>query len=1540
MQSIWKAEITILKRLRKITSTIIWIMAGGYLMLIGILQLPFAQAFIGKQVGNALESKLGTKTEIGRINLGLLNRIIIDDVLLYDQSQKKMLQASRLSVKLNIIELISSGKIQVSSAQLFGTRAFLYKENPKATPNFQFVIDSLSSKKDEPSNLDIRIQSLIIRNGSVKYDILNAPKTPGKFNPSHIDISNISAHMMLHTLTNDSLSASVRKLSFREASGIDVHTLAFDFNAGKNNAVVNDLAIKLPNTNIKVKNIEAGYQLKDNKLETNSLTYKVQIDKSDITPCDLIALQPKLKNFNNTFSIYSDIEGTANKLNINELHLATSDRSIALDGNGMISKTATALNWKTFINDMTVNASTVKQLHDILRKNKIQLPEELTRLGNIKFSGEASGIGGALSARGNIKTDAGNAKMDITLSNNHLKGNIETHELNVGKITHNNDFGIVTAKLQADGTMYGNASLPFSKLSVNAAVSRFDYNGYQYRNIKVEGDYHNSLFNGKVAIHDANADMEINGLVALEKKQPKVKLSTTISHLVPKAIGFGNMMGNKSFQLQAEADFEGSSIEHSSGFLNVSNFTMKDAKTQFSFNNLTLNTGYHDGEHFVDVDSDFGNILIRGKYNYETLPQSFINLVAHKLPTLPGLPKNIVQSDNDFAIIANIHDASFLKHIVDVPVYIYQPLHLKGMLNDKEHDVEMDISIPSFRYDTHRFENTHIYLTTSNNILHATSQSDKVYDDGRRLSVELNADAADNKLTTSVLFNTHNSLQMRGTMNAETEFFKTETGKDAAHVRIHPSEFFIDDNRWEVQPSDIIYSKNNLNIDHCQISNNNQHVIISGSATTNPDDSVTVDMKDIDVAYILNIVDFHSVEFSGLATGRATVKNLLATPTAQAALSVSDFRFENGRMGTLHANVSYDNSQIDINAVCNDQPYGSTYIKGYVSPEKNYIDLGIKAEGTRLEFIQNFCGSFMQNVEAHGNGHCRVFGDLRAINLEGQVVANGQLGISTLNTTYTLNNDTITMVPNEIILQRDTIYDREHHMGIVEGALHHNNLKNLTFDINVEAQKLLAYDFHDYGNQVFYGTVYGTGNCKIQGRKGEIIFDIDATPEEDSFIEYNAAGPEGISSGEFIDWTNATFSPHTSYNDSQNDTPTLLRYWNTLSTTPYNSTQYSLFSDSMALRNNKIPFLKEEHGNDIKPDATNIYLNFNVNTTPDFTLRVLMDEQTGDKISLVGNGAIRATFFNKGTLNMYGNYLIDHGTYTMTIQNVIKKEFMFQQGSSIIFGGDPFNAALHLKGLYTLPAVSLSDLQMGSSFTHNNIRVNCTMDIEGTAGAPTVTFGLDMPTLNADAQQMILSVMNSEEDMNQQVFYLLAVGRFMPQGTNNANQESTTQQSQTSLAMQSILSGTISQQINAVLSNVVKSNNWNFGANISTGDEGFNNAEYEGLLSGRLLDNRLLINGEFGYRDNVNTENKSSFIGDFDVQYLLHPNGNLAVKVYNQTNDRYFTRNTLTTQGVGLIVKKDFTNIRDLFRSNRKKGKKKDTHPSKEGDSVKSTEQH
>ena len=88
--------------------------------------------------------------------------------------------------------------------------------------------------------------------------------------------------------------------------------------------------------------------------------------------------------------------------------------------------------------------------------------------------------------------------------------------------------------------------------------------------------------------------------------------------------------------------------------------------------------------------------------------------------------------------------------------------------------------------------------------------------------------------------------------------------------------------------------------------------------------------------------------------------------------------------------------------------------------------------------------------------------------------------------------------------------------------------------------------------------------------------------------------------------------------------------------------------------------------------------------------------------------------------------------------------------------------------------------------------------------------------------------------------------------------------------------------------------------------------DVEGMLSGRLLNNRLLINGTFGYRDTpvANT----NFIGDFDIQWLITPSGALSLKAYSQTNDRYFTKTALTTQGIGIRLHKDFSSLRELFQ--------------------------
>ena len=92
-------------------------------------------------------------------------------------------------------------------------------------------------------------------------------------------------------------------------------------------------------------------------------------------------------------------------------------------------------------------------------------------------------------------------------------------------------------------------------------------------------------------------------------------------------------------------------------------------------------------------------------------------------------------------------------------------------------------------------------------------------------------------------------------------------------------------------------------------------------------------------------------------------------------------------------------------------------------------------------------------------------------------------------------------------------------------------------------------------------------------------------------------------------------------------------------------------------------------------------------------MRLLMDAGTGDYITLNGSGVLRATYYNKGTFQMFGTYTVDHGTYGITIQNIIKKNFTFNRGGTIVFGGDPYDAALQLQASYPVQGVSLSDLQ-------------------------------------------------------------------------------------------------------------------------------------------------------------------------------------------------------------------------------------------------------
>lgn len=1441
-----------MKKFKHICNGIIWTLIVLYLLLIVLMHLPSVQTFLGKEVAEALAEKFGTKVEVGKVNLGFFNRIIIDDVMMYDQQGDSLIYASRLSAKIDYMAA-TQGKISVSSAQIFGLRANLYRQTAKSPANFQFVLDSLASKDTtQHKPLDLHIGSLIIRRGAIAYNQSDVAPRSGVFSPQHIRVSELSSHILLNHVTDNSIDLLLKKLSFKDESGFKLQSLHFKLQADRQKATLKEFRLLMPRSELVLDDLKATYRFEGKRFIPESLRFKGGIQQSKITFSDVASLVPALRHFDDAVFVSSRFSGTAKSISVPSLNLRTGSGSINLQARGSYSHASSHPAWNADIANLNLSPAGVEFLAENLG-SKVKIPKEIQRLGTIHLTGKAKGYEKVLSAKGNIETDAGNISLQAVKNDDRIKASVDTRGVNLGRILDNRKLGTVEASIDAHGTM--------KHIFAKGNIARFDYGNYNFHNIDIDGDYDMKTLRGTASIADPNVNLSVKGDYHLGSRL--YALDAAINHLRPTVLG------------------------------------MKMHDPSYSLDNISISANNKGKEGHLDIEAPFVSLYARGQYDLTTIYGSIMRLVADKLPTIPGISKHAAKGYNDFTLQANITSAEVLQRMFGLPLSLSLPVHINGNISDAEKNVNIYINAPNFSWDGSAFHDANIELNTIGDSLKMEARISQGLPYEKAPVYRLRAAAADNNLSTLLYYaNQSSKLPITGKIDARTQFFTSDNGATGVHVTVNPSEIMLGEKKWLLNPADIIYRKNELTVDMLNFSHGDQHIIINGKATPQATDSIVADLKDVDVAYILNLVNFHSVDFAGKASGKAVVKSIFQTPEAYANLDVKDFVFENGPLGTLHAKAAYDNKegQINIDATAEDGPEHLTVINGYVSPKRNYIDLGIEAHNTSLKFMENFCGSFLNNVEAWCKGKLNVVGDLKNINLVGDVVAHGRMHMKQLGTDYTFNHLRAHAIPDDIQFEGDSIYDSHYngkhsHFALIRGGIHHKHLTRLSYDLDIDANNFLGFDTHEFGDDTFYGTVFATGTVGIHGKSGETIIDIDATPEPHSIFVYNVASPDAISAGSFIHWNDAT---------------------------PYIYRPYSPDSD----KDNK-----KDSSSDFSSDMR---INFLVNTNPNLTLKLMMDDQTGDYITLNGNGVIRANYYNKGGLDMFGNYVVDHGQYKLTIQNIIKKDFDFQPGGTIAFGGDPYNAPLNLQAKYTVNGVPLSDLNIGRSFSSNNIRVDCLMDITGTPGAPKVDFSMDLPTVNSDAKQMIYSVINSQEEMNQQVLYLLGIGRFYTQTKNNQTSEDASQQSQTSLAMQSLLSGTISQQINNVLSSFVNSSNWNFGANISTGNEGFNNAEYEGILSGRLLNNRLLFNGQFGYRDNANAT--QSFIGDFDLRYLIFPNGNLSIHVYNQTNDRYFTRNSLNTQGVGLIMKKDFFNLRDLLGIKKKsKDKEKEDKNKKKG---------
>ena len=1456
-------------------------------------------------VAEELSDLLNTRVTIGRINIGLLNRIIIDDVLLDDQDEQEMLKVTRLSAKFDIMPFFK-GKISISSVQLFGFNINLQKKTPDSPPNFKFVLDAFASNDTVKKNnsLDLRINSILIRRGRMAYHVLSEEETPGKFNAKHIHLQNIIANISLKALSKDSINLGIKRLSLDEkVSGFSLKKMSLKLVANSRQTSIDNFAIELPETSLKLDTIHLIYDsLKAFDRFTEQVRFSFRTLPSQITLKDISPFLPALSHFKEPISLDMEVKGTVNQLTCSHLEITADNRQFRLKGDVALQDLSHPQDAYVFgtLSELTATTRGVGFLVRNLSHDYNGVPPVLERLGNVSFRGEVSGYFTDIVTYGQLHTDLGGVNMDLKLSSDKSKGlfaysgAVKTTDYKLGKLLANEQLGEITFNLDVHGR-HVTDRLPVVELK--GLIASVDYSRYRYENITLDGEYKQGGFNGKVALDDPNGSIYLNGDVNVSSRIPTFNFQAIINKLRPHDLNLTSKYPDTEFSLKLRANFTGGSVDEMIGEINVDSLEFMSPEKQYFMNNMNIRASKQNNENQLRLTSEFLTASVEGKFQYHTLPASILNIMRKYVPSLILPPKKPIETHNNFQFDIHIYNTDILSTIFDIPLTVYTHSTLKGYFNDPLQRLRVEGYFPRLQYKNNFIESGMILCENPSDHIRARVRLTNLKKKGA-VNLSLDAQAKDDNISTTLNWGNSAAVTYSGQLAAVAKFLRTEGEKPLlkAMVEVKPTDIILNDTLWQIHPSQVVVDSGKVDVNNFYFSHQDRYVRINGRLSDNPQDSVKVDLKDINMGYVFDIASISDdVNFEGDATGTAYASGVFKKPVMNTRLFIKNFSLNQGRLGDLNIYGEWDNENrgIRLDASIKDISTTPSRVTGIIHPLKpeSGLDLNIEANELNLKFLEHYMKSIANDIKGRATGKVHFYGKFKGLNLDGAVMTDASMNFDILNTHFAIK-DTILLAPSGLTFNNIHISDMEGHSGRMNGYLHFQHFKNLNYRFEIQANNMLVMNTKESTDMPFYGTVYGTGNALLTGNAIQgLDVNVAMTTNRNSIFTYINGSVASATSNQFIKFVDKT--PRRTIQDSIQ----IISYYEQLQ--------------------QKRQEAEEEQKTDIR-------LNILVDATPDATMKIIMDPVAGDYISGKGTGNIRTEFYNKGDVKMFGSYQINQGVYKFSLQEVIRKDFVIKNGSTITFNGVPLDANLDIQASYTVNSASLNDLipeESSSIIQQPNVKVNCIMNLSGILVRPTIKLGIELPNERDEVQTLVRNYISTEEQMNMQILYLLGIGKFYTEDARN---------NQNSNVMSSVLSSTLSGQLNNALSQVFETNNWNIGTNLSTGDKGWTDMEVEGILSGQLLNNRLLINGNFGYRDNPMAN--TNFVGDFEAEWLINRSGDIRLKAYNETNDRYYTKTNLTTQGVGIMYKKDFNKWSDLFFWNKWKlrNKRKQEEKSKQ----------
>ena len=1496
--------------------TVSLLLVGG--MLVAVLMSDKVETAAVRLVTAELSRALGTKAQVGAVEYHFPARLKIRDVLIEDQQRDTLAFIGEAYAHFRPLGL-RHNEISFSHVRLTDVVAKAYRL-PDSTYNYTFLIEAFrgdtTAQEPAPFRSLVSVRDIRLDNIRLEYDDYRVVLPYARMDLHHFSEEALDAQISELAATVSRQHAAVRNQTF-EVTDLKAHMIFND-----TILAFPTLSARLPRSAIDLSGVEVRFPEGDTLYLSRSahdISFVLDFHEAEMVLADLALFLPRFAHFDRPISLHGHLGGTLDSVAISDIEMRYNNELILSGDIGAVGlPDLTNPYVRANLKEARTNAAQIQDFLSRLYNRPIQMPQAVHRLGTIRYRGLAEGRLHDLTLHGAFSTALGSISTDGAFRSDSLFQHMEYDARVVGrKFRLGHMVGHEPLKsLTLDVSSVGRIDEGVVRGDINAYIRDLTYDDYTYNDIHLNGRYDPKRYQGTSSINDPRLTASFDGVVDMQDVNPEINFN-----LRCRKAQFGSL--RTSFAMAA--DLDGVDLDRMSGYMVLDSFFLATRRDSLLMRQMTLlvsadaPSGSSTRPKSLTLRSDYLNAIVEGSFRYADIVPSAQAMMHYYLPAAVEAPASTWQPVS-FTFNLDGQRLRDIQRLYDAPVTLsdHPAIHAEADIRPDEepsfnmrftapgiragstpvHDLTMDLktlkeslglSVSAEAMQMHTVLSTLAFRDTV--VTHLTlrneAQMNALLPEGwRELSPRQLQRALSPDLTIQerqrALVAAQRSGEYGGDIKAVTHFSR-HNQKPLIDVHFMPSTLLLRDSLYTIGESRLTYAAadTSLQVEHFLFEGGGQHLMAHGTASRRAKDTLSVDLQRVDASYVVPfILPVQTIMFNGLLTGKAKIASVFARPNIDTQIHIDSMGLNNCYFGEADVALNiYDSLAFHADVYRPTHKVVNLDGKALFDGSGRW-ELDMDANSVPLAFINHWTSSVLQDLDGSATGKVIVGGrkGLTYVLLRA-AAQDASLTLPWTGARYTIPHDTIIMDTTSIEFPHVYLQDAEGNPVEVYGAIHHDQFMNFNLDLHVDAHEALVFDSEKKG-EMLQGHVYANGHVDVTGSEDDLLVAADAVTTKNSRFRLSVDNVSSAYESNFISFVTSRDSleargllKREEVKEEENDLDNI---------------------------DNVPDSAKTETEEKIKR-AGRCLIKLNLEVNPQLQFQLVLGERNGDRILARGSGALQLAYDTEtGDVRLLGTYDIEQGTLSYTIANVIRKEFVVGEGSTIVFSGNPSNPQLDVTAKYRVTA-NLRDLfgddadQLATS--RSNIPVLTCLHLTGQLSNPILSFSLEFPQSDQSIQAQVKQIINTDEMLMRQVIYLLVFGRFFTPDYMTMSQSTTTLNSTYSL-----LSSTITSQINSWLSKLTDV--VTLGVAIRSDGEGANeSSEYEAQFQIRPVD-RLVINGNVGYR--YNDVSNQPFFGDLDVEVLLTEDGQWRLKGYTHTVDKYSLRQASTIQGIGFMWKKDF----------------------------------